>query len=36
MTSGLWYPIVIALASAAIGLVFVREAKDVDLETIGH
>jgi MFS family permease len=36
MTSGLWYPIVIALASGAIGLVFVREAKDVDLEAVGR
>jgi MFS family permease len=36
MTSGLWYSIVIALVSGAIGLVFVREAKDVDLETVGR
>ncbi len=36
MYSGLWYPIVIALASAAIGLAFVREIKGVDLETAGH
>ena len=36
MTSGLWYSIVIALASAAIGLVFVRETRNVDLETVGR
>jgi Sugar (and other) transporter len=32
MTSGLWYGIVVALASAAIGCVFVRETRGVDLE----
>jgi hypothetical protein len=36
MTSGLWYSIVIALASAAIGLVFVRETRNVDLEMVGR
>jgi hypothetical protein len=36
MNSGLWYSIVIALASGAIGLVFMREAKDVDLEAVGR
>ncbi len=34
--SGLWYPVAIALASGAIGLVFVREAKNVDLEAVGR
>jgi MFS family permease len=29
--SGLWYPVVIALATAAIGLVFVPETKDRDI-----
>ena len=29
--SGLWYPIVIALATVVIGAVFLRESKDVDL-----
>jgi len=36
MTSGLWYPIVIALASCAIGFVFVREARHVDLQEVGR
>ncbi len=36
MTSGLWYPIAIALASCAIGIVFVREGKNVDLETFSR
>ncbi len=36
MYSGLWYPIVISLAGCAIGLVFVREARHVDLEQVGH
>jgi MFS family permease len=36
MTSGLWYSIVIALGSGVIGLALVREAKDVDLETVGR
>lgn len=35
MYSGLWYPIVIALASCAIGLVWVREDKGVDLDAVG-
>ena len=30
---GLWYPVVIALATVAIGLFFVRETKDRDLDT---
>ncbi len=30
--SGLWYPIVIALATVVIGAVFLRETKDVDLQ----
>lgn len=34
MTSGLWYPIAIALASCAVGIVFVREARLVDLEAV--
>jgi hypothetical protein len=29
--SGLWYPIVIALATFAIGMLFVRETKDRDI-----
>jgi len=29
--SGLWYPVVIALATFVIGMFFVRETKDVDL-----
>jgi MFS family permease len=36
MYSGLWYPIVIALASCAIGLAWVREAKGVDLDAVGR
>ena len=36
MTAGLWYSIVIALGSGAIGLALVHEAKDVDLETVGR
>ena len=36
MTSGLWYPIAIALGGCAIGIVFVREARNVDLETVGR
>ena len=36
MYSGLWYPIVIALATCVIGLVFVKETKGVDLESAGH
>ena len=32
MTSGLWYGIVVALVSCAIGLVFVKETRGVDLE----
>jgi MFS family permease len=35
MYSGLWVPIGIALFSCAVGLVFVRETRDVDLETVG-
>ena len=30
--SGLWYPIVIALATVIVGAVFLRETKDVDLD----
>ena len=29
---GLWYPVVIALVSAGIGIIFVRETKDVDIK----
>ena len=29
--SGLWYPIVIAAATHVIGLLFVRETKDIDI-----
>jgi hypothetical protein len=28
---GLWYPIVIAVMSLVIGMLFVRETKDVDI-----
>src|SRR5256885_16802823 len=31
MYSGLWYPIVIAGATAIIGTLFLRETKDVDI-----
>jgi MFS family permease len=31
--SGLWYPVVIALVTVVIGAVFLRETKDVDLQT---
>jgi hypothetical protein len=30
--SGLWYPVIIALMTFVIGLLFVRETKDVDIE----
>ncbi len=36
MTSGLWYPIVVALASCAIGLVFVKETRGVDIDATEH
>jgi len=36
MTSGLWYPIAVALAGCAVGIVFVREARHVDLEAVGR
>ena len=36
MTSGLWYPITIALAGCVVGVVFVREAREVDLEAVGR
>ncbi len=32
MTSGLWYPIGVALASCAIGLVFVKETRGVEMD----
>jgi sugar phosphate permease len=28
---GLWYPVVVALATCVIGLIFVRETKDIDI-----
>jgi len=31
MYNGLWYPIVIALMTFVIGMLFVRETKDVDI-----
>ena len=31
---GLWYPIVVALTTAVIGFFFLRETKDVDLDTL--
>lgn len=33
---GLWYPVVIALATAVIGLLFLPETKDRDLDTFDH
>ena len=33
MYSGLWVPIVVALATCAIGLVFVRETRAIDIES---
>ena len=33
MYSGLWVPIVVALATCAIGLVFVRETRGIDIES---
>jgi hypothetical protein len=29
---GLWYPVVIAAVTAVIGILFLRETKDVDIE----
>jgi len=31
MYNGLWYPIIIALATAVIGTLFVKETKDNDI-----
>ncbi len=31
MYSGLWYPIVVAAITLVIGVLFVRETKDVDI-----
>jgi hypothetical protein len=31
MYNGLWYPIVVALMTFAVGMLFVRETKDVDI-----
>ncbi len=36
MYSGLWYPIAIALATCAIGLVFVKDTSNADLASIGN
>ncbi len=36
MYSGLWYPIAIALATCAIGLIFVKDARNIDLASIGN
>ena len=36
MYSGLCYPIAIALAGCVVGIVFVREARHVDLEAVGR
>jgi hypothetical protein len=36
MTSGLWYPIAIALAGYAIGMVFVRKAQHVELKAVAR
>jgi len=30
--SGLWYPIIIAAMTLVIGMIFLRETKDVDIE----
>jgi small Trp-rich protein len=35
MYHGLWYPITIAAMTFVIGLIFVRETKDVDIYVIG-
>jgi len=32
--SGLWYPIVVAAFSFAVGLIFLPETKDRDIETM--
>ena len=31
--SGLWYPIVVAMMSFVVGLLFLRDHKDRDIET---
>ena len=31
--SGLWYPVIVAIVSLVIGLLFVRETKDVDIQS---
>jgi len=36
MTNGLWYPIAIALAGYAIGMVFVRKARHVELKAVAR
>ena len=36
MTGGVWVPVGIAGARSVIGLVFVREARNVDLEQVGR
>jgi hypothetical protein len=28
---GLWYPVIVALGTFVIGMIFVRETKDVDI-----
>ncbi len=33
---GLWYPIVVAVFTAVVGILFLRETKDVDLHTHSH
>ena len=29
---GLWYPVMVALLTAVVGFLFLRETKDVDIE----
>jgi hypothetical protein len=31
MYNGLWYPIIIALMTLVVGVLFVKETKDVDI-----
>jgi hypothetical protein len=34
--SGLWYPIVVAVITLVIGVLFVHETRDVDIDTLGR
>ncbi len=33
---GLWYPVVVALVTVTVGVLFIRDRKDVDLEPLGQ